>query len=143
MAAARTLGVVGVDRASGDGGEGVGDEARLVEGVGVDGELGAALLADGEAGVDRRGGGPQSSWILKPTAPARSWARMESYEVVLPLPSRPMLRGYTSIASNIRARCQEPGVMVVALLPSAGPVPPPSRVVMPEARASSAAWGGR
>ncbi len=45
------------------------------------------------------------------------------------------------MASNIRARCQRPGVMVVALLPSAGPVPPPIRVVTPEASASSTNCG--
>ena len=32
-----------------------------------------------------------------------------------------MLSGYCSSASNIRARCQGPGVTVVALVPSAGP----------------------
>ena len=74
---------------------------------------------------------PQSSWILNPTAPPRSWACMASRETVLPLPSRPMLTGSASRPSNIRARCQAPGVTVVALVPSAGPVPPPTRVVMP------------
>lgn len=84
---------------------------------------------------------PQSSWILKPRAPARSWSCMETVLTVLPLPSRPMLSGRSSIAANIRARCQLPGVMVVALVPSAGPVPPPTSVVMPEESASSASWG--
>ena len=42
--AARALGVVGVDAAARDGGEGVGHESGLVEGVGVDGELDAGLL---------------------------------------------------------------------------------------------------
>ena len=35
-----------------------------------------------------------------------------------------MFSGQWSSASNMRARCQAPGVTVVALLPSAGPVPP-------------------
>ncbi|CAM5473660.1 hypothetical protein STENM36S_07924 [Streptomyces tendae] len=61
--------------------------------------------------------------------------------MVLPLPRKPMLTGLDSRAANIRARCQAPGVTVVALLPSAGPVPPPMRVVMPDARASSTAPG--
>ena len=34
-----------------------------------------------------------------------------------------------------------PGVQVVALVPVAGPVPPPSRVVTPLARAVSICWG--
>ena len=41
--AARTLGVVRVDAAPGDRGEGVADESGLVQGVRVDGELGAGL----------------------------------------------------------------------------------------------------
>ncbi|CAM5468848.1 hypothetical protein SFUMM280S_02910 [Streptomyces fumanus] len=84
---------------------------------------------------------PQSSWIFRPTAPPRIWEQQRSWETVLPLPSRPTLTGYASIASSIRARCQGPGVTVVALEPSAGPVPPPTRVVMPDASASSATCG--
>lgn len=84
---------------------------------------------------------PQSSWILKPRAPPRSWLSSASLETVLPLPSRPTLTGTPSMASSIRRRCHGPGVTVVALLPSAGPVPPPMRVVTPEASASSASWG--
>ena len=36
-----------------------------------------------------------------------------------------------SAACSIRARCHGPGVQVVAAVPAAGPVPPPSIVVMP------------
>lgn len=50
--AARTLGVVGVDAASGDGGEGVADEPGLVQRVGVDGDLDPGAVGDGERGVD-------------------------------------------------------------------------------------------
>ncbi len=84
---------------------------------------------------------PQSSWILKPTTPARSWSRIESVLTVLPLPSSPMLTGEKSSASKMRARCQAPGVIVVALVPSAGPVPPPTKVVIPDASASSTSCG--
>jgi len=79
---------------------------------------------------------PQSSWILNPAAPARSCSHRASSWVVLPLPSRAKFTGHGSRASNIRARCQAPGVTVVALVPSAGPVPPPIRVVTPEPSAS-------
>ena len=41
----------------------------------------------------------------------------------------------------MRARCHGPGVQVVALVPVAGPVPPPSMVVMPEFSASSICCG--
>ena len=37
--------------------------------------------------------------------------------------------------------CQDPGVTVVAVLPSAGPVPPPMSVVTPAASASSICSG--
>ena len=56
VAAAGAFDVEGVDGAAGDGGEGVAEESGLVEGVGVDGELGAALLADVQAGVAGRPG---------------------------------------------------------------------------------------
>jgi hypothetical protein len=41
----------------------------------------------------------------------------------------------------MRQMCQGPGVQVVALVPVAGPVPPPIMVVTPEAIAVSICWG--
>ncbi len=41
----------------------------------------------------------------------------------------------------MRSRCHGPGVQVVALVPVAGPVPPPSIVVTPLASASSICCG--
>jgi len=84
---------------------------------------------------------PQSSCSLNPPAPARSCSHMASSETVFPLPSNRMFTGQGSIASSIRARCQGPGVTVVALVPSAGPVPPPISVVMPAPSASSTICG--
>ena len=49
----------------------------------------------------------------------------------LPLPRKPKLTGHASAACSMRARFQAPGVQVVALVPVAGPVPPPIIVVMP------------
>ena len=40
--------------------------------------------------------------------------------------------GKASAAWSMRAICHGPGVQVVAFVPVAGPVPPPSMVVMPE-----------
>ena len=54
----------------------------------------------------------------------------------MPLPSSSTLTGMVSSASCIRARCQPFGVTVVARVPSAGPVPPPTNVVTPLASAS-------
>ena len=41
-----------------------------------------------------------------------------------------------SVASSIMRICVEPGVQVVAQVPVAGPVPPPTIVVRPDAIAS-------
>ena len=48
-----------------------------------------------------------------------------------------MFMGKTSVACSIIFTCMGPGVQVVAHVPLAGPVPPPSMVVSPEERASS------
>ena len=76
---------------------------------------------------------PQSSCSLKPPAPPSTCSHSPSCDTVLPLPSSTTLTGMVSIASCMRARFHAPGVTVVALVPSAGPVPPPMIVVMPEA----------
>ncbi len=84
---------------------------------------------------------PQSSCSLNPDAPARSCSHRASSDTVLPLPSRTTLSGQPAVASSIRARFQAPGVTVVALVPSAGPVPPPMTVVIPLPMASVSSWG--
>ena len=84
---------------------------------------------------------PQSSCNFKPQAPAaicsNSAGSMESF----PFPSRPKFRGSSSRASSILWIFQGPGVHVVALVPSAGPVPPPIIVVVPLQIASIACCG--
>ncbi len=57
------------------------------------------------------------------------------------MPVNPMLSGRSSVACSMRAMFQEPGVQVVAFVPVAGPVPPPTQVVMPLATASNACCG--
>ena len=52
-----------------------------------------------------------------------------------------MFIGSASTACNMRAMFQVPGVQVVALVPAARPVPPPSMVVTPDIKASSTCWG--
>ena len=56
VAAARALRVEGVDAATGDRADGGLDVARLVEAVGVQGDLQPELVGCAERGVDRRGG---------------------------------------------------------------------------------------
>ncbi len=49
--------------------------------------------------------------------------------------------GSPSNACNILSRLQAPAVIVVPLVPSVGPTPPPTRVVIPLERASYACCG--
>ena len=57
------------------------------------------------------------------------------------MPEKARFIGKASAASIMRARCQGPGVQVVAAVPVAGPVPPPIIMVMPEFSASSICCG--
>ena len=57
MAAARAFGVIGVDRASFEGGDAVFDEARLVKRIGVDGDLYVVGFGHAEGAVDGGGRG--------------------------------------------------------------------------------------
>ena len=57
------------------------------------------------------------------------------------MPAKPRFIGKASAASIIRAMCQGPGVQVVAKVPVAGPVPPPSIDVTPDISASSICCG--
>ncbi len=59
----------------------------------------------------------------------------------MPLPRKPRFIGNASAAFSIAWMCHGPGVQVVAKVPVAGPVPPPSMVVTPLASASSICCG--
>ena len=74
---------------------------------------------------------PQSSCSFRPIAPASTCWRSASGRLALPLPRKPRLIGNASAACSMRAMFPGPGVQVVAKVPVAGPVPPPSIVVMP------------
>ena len=57
------------------------------------------------------------------------------------MPRKPKFIGSASVACSISSMCREPGVHVVALVPVAGPVPPPMNVVTPLASASYTCCG--
>ena len=78
---------------------------------------------------------PQSSWSFSPIAPPRICSTSPSGADELPLPVKPKFIGNASVASSISWMCPLPGVHVVALVPVAGPVPPPMNVVTPLASA--------
>ena len=84
---------------------------------------------------------PQSSWSLRPIAPALICSCSAAGKLALPLPKKPRFIGKASAACIIRSMLKGPGVQVVAKVPVAGPVPPPSMVVTPLASASSICWG--
>ena len=73
---------------------------------------------------------PQSSWSLKPSRAPRSLLH-SAVLTVLPLPRNRAMFGGQNPASHHAAQVPGAGVTVVALVPSAGPVPPPMIVVMP------------
>ena len=84
---------------------------------------------------------PQSSCSLSAQAPAVTISSSARGWLALPFPEMPMFIGTASIACSMRPMCHGPGVQVVASVPCAGPVPPPSIVVRPECRASSICCG--
>ena len=84
---------------------------------------------------------PQSSCSLSPTTPALICSRIGSGKLKLPLPNNPMFIGKSSMACNMVAICHGPGVTVVADVPAAGPVPPPTIVVTPDINAVSTCCG--
>ena len=66
---AATLDVVGVHRPAGGGGDGVGEIARLVQGVGVQGHRQAGAVGDRQARVDLRGRRAPVLVHLEPAGP--------------------------------------------------------------------------
>ena len=104
---------------------------QLVERVGVDHHLHVEFVGDGEAAVDR---GRRRSPVLvqlQRAAPALISSSSAAGSEALPLPAKARFIGKPSAAWIMRPICQAPGVQVVALVPFAGPVPPPSMVVTP------------
>ncbi len=84
---------------------------------------------------------PQSSCSFRPRQPASTCSTSASGRLALPLPRKPRFSGIASAACSMRAMFHGPGVQVVALVPAAGPVPPPIIVVTPEHTASSHCCG--
>ena len=136
MAAARAFGVIGVDRPAGDRSDGVIHEAGFIDGVGVDRDLYVVTVRHARQASMAAGVVPQSSCSFSPQAPATTCSSSGVAREALPLPRKPKFIGNASAASSIRAMFHSPGVQVVALVPVAGPVPPPIMVVVPFESAS-------
>lgn len=71
----------------------------------------------------------RTSCSLSPHAPKRTWSSRPMGSLSFPLPVKPKLRGTPSVAAIIVRMYVCEGVQVVAFVPAAGPVPPPTRVV--------------
>ena len=114
---------------------GYGSVDALVAGSG---RLTGQVTGDGSGGY-----GVTDATLSYPNLTASADARTDgaSGSAALPLPKKPRLTGKPSAACSIRAICHGPGVQVVALVPSAGPVPPPIIVVMPLINESSTCCG--
>ena len=84
---------------------------------------------------------PQSSCNFSADAPAVICSSKASGRAAFPLPAKARFMAKLSADCSMRVICQGPGVQVVANVPWAGPVPPPSIVVKPECKASSICCG--
>ena len=136
VAAARAFGVVGVNGAAFEGGDGILHEAGFVQRVGVDGDLHVVFFGDGERAVD--GGGSGAPVFVKLEADGAGFdlfARAARGERSFPCRESRDSSGNASADSSMRCMFHAPGVQVVASVPVAGPVPPPISVVRPPERA--------
>ena len=131
MSATRPLRMVGMNGPPADGAQGVLHVSRLVEGVRVEGDLHPRRLGDGEARVDGSGSRSPVLMQLEPGRPAVELLPQGRFAHGVALAEQGHVDREQSSASSIRARYHDPGVTVVALVPSAGPVPPPISVVIP------------
>ena len=123
VAAARALGVVGVDRPPGMARDRVLDEAGFVERVGVDGDLDVdARRRPTDTQSIAAGVVPQSSCSLSAAGAGLDLLdqRRPAAEA-LPLPRKPKFIGRPRPPAASGAMFQAPGVQVVALVPVAGP----------------------
>ena len=124
---------IGVDRAALERGDRVLDEARLVQRVGVDRDLHVVLVGDAS--------GSSRSPPASCPSPRAASGRMAPASICSSQRARAgwrcPCRGSRGSSATRRppaacARCSTgPGVQVVALVPVAGPVPPPIIVVTP------------
>lgn len=161
VATAGALGVVRVDGAPLEGGEGALDEPRLVERVRVDQALHVQLVADGQARVDGRGRGAPVLVELEPAGP-RDYLLAQGLGVAVVAFARDAdvdgqrVARLEHLAHVIGAGCAGRRTRTGAVMNCErvevgegvgvregrfsdtylGPVPPPSMVVMPEAMAS-------
>ncbi len=137
MAAAGAFGVEGVNGAALERLDGVLDEARFVQRVGVDHHLDVVVVGDAQAVVDRGGRrAPVLVQLERAGAGLDHLLQRGGHARRCPCRRMPRLTGNASNDWIMRPMCHGPGVQVVAKVPCDGPVPPPSMVVTPDISAS-------
>src|SRR6056297_1761456 len=141
MATARPLGVKGVDGAPLHGGDGVFDKAAFIERIGMDHHLHVHGIGHRKATVDCTRRRAPILVQLERAGPGSDLFFQGGGQRGVALAAKARFIGKASAACSIRPICHGPGVQVVARVPCAGPVPPPSIVVRPECRASSICCG--
>ena len=143
MAAAGALGVEGVDGAALERGDGVLDEARLRSACrcGSSPARRSPSATPRQQSIARRRGAPVLVQLQRAGAGLDHLLQRLRRARRCPCRRSRDSSGRPSAAWIMRPRCHGPGVQVVATVPCAGPVPPPSIVVMPDISASSICCG--
>ncbi len=133
VAAARALGMIHVDRAAGDGGQRVLQEAAFVQGVGVDLHLEVEFVGDlrGSSRL-RRASSPSPRAASAQGSPVSICSTSDAGLCELPRPRKPKLIGQASAAWSILPVLNGPPESIPTVI---GPSEPPSMVVMPLAMA--------
>jgi hypothetical protein len=117
VAAARALRVEGVDGAAAEGRDGVLDEARFVQRVGVDHHLDVEPVRDREAAIDGAGRRAPILVQFQRAGPGAHHLLKRGRQRGVALAGKAEIHGKAVGASIMRARCQGPGVQVVAKVP--------------------------
>src|SRR6202011_1651039 len=102
MAAAGAFGMEGMDGAALERGDGVLDEARLIERVGVDHHLHVVVVGDRQAAIDRCRGGSPVLVQLQRTGTAFDHLLKGCWARRIALPAKPRFTGNPSAAWIMR-----------------------------------------
>ena len=127
-----SFGVKCVNGSALEGRDSIFDKAAFVQRVGVDENLDIHLVGHGQTAVDGRGSRTPVFMKFQAACPGFDLLDEPCRQACIAFAEESKIHGKASAACSIRSMCQGPGVQVVAVVPAAGPVPPPIMVVRPE-----------